>query len=393
MILKKGSSLSTEELNCRLSLTENYFKQFLSVQADIDKLNQGADTSSSEAITAEVEDAFVATKAKIMSLLKKRKLSLVDVNATNTTSLLPGPRSHREVKLPKFEGKYSEFPKFIALFNKLINQDEMLDDCERFLILKEHLGSKPLAAIDDFDVTEDNYPKALDRLKECFDKKALINVLNAANAHLNAMLSLGDYKDIANAMLIHLVMERVDDDSQVKWEESVDYRKLSTWNECSAVLTRRCENLEAREHKVNQVNSKAVNYQKEYRNNRNYKFRKLSLKERFIVARRIKVCFTCLKRGHLQKECSAVKCSKCNLSHHQLLHKDYILEPNEQRCKNWPSTSTQETAQSSVMNVMTENEVFLATAVVMVADKFGKYHQMRAILDSGSQMLAVLETL
>ncbi|XP_037957407.1 uncharacterized protein LOC119687219 [Teleopsis dalmanni] len=225
------------------------------------------------------------------------------------------------------------------------------------------------------------------------------------------MLSLGDYKDIANAMLIHLVMEKVDEDSQVKWEESVDYRKLSTWNECSAVLTRRCENRDAREHKVNQVNSKAINYQREYRNNRNYstslavtkplcevcngsghditdcsKFRKLSLKEPFNVARRIKVCFICLKRGHLQKECSAVKCSKCDLSNHQLLHEDYILESSEQRCKNWPSTSTHKTAQLSVTNVMTENEVFLATAVVMVADKFGKYHQMRAILDSGSQI-------
>ncbi|XP_037930931.1 uncharacterized protein LOC119665760 [Teleopsis dalmanni] len=103
--------------------------------------------------------------------------------------------------------------------------------------------------------------------------------------------------------------------------------------------------------------------------------------------------FYMFEKGHLQKECSAVKCSKCNLSHHQLLHKDYILEPNEQRCKNEPSTSTQETAQSSVMNVMTENEVFLATAVVMVADKFGKYHQMRAILDSGSQVNLMLSDL
>lgn len=109
----------------------------------------------------------------------------------------------------------------MALFNKLIHLDETFDNCERFLILKEHLGSKALAAVENFDVTDENYPKAIARLKECFNKKSLMfeehvgalfgipkvtksssghlrTVVNSVNAHVSAMRSLGDYKYHAN---------------------------------------------------------------------------------------------------------------------------------------------------------------------------------------------------
>lgn len=195
LITKKGTSLATEELDCRLGMLEEDFKKVKSVQDDIDKLSQYADVVACEAIKAEIEDIYVATKIKIMSLLAKRRPPVADISMMNTTtSLVAAPRVRRDVKLPRFEGKYSEFPKFMALFNKLIHQDEMFDNCERFLILKEHLGSRPLSAIADFDVTDENYPKALGRLNECFDKKALM-----FEEHITALCYPKVYKIICHS--------------------------------------------------------------------------------------------------------------------------------------------------------------------------------------------------
>lgn len=333
----------------------------------------------------------------------------------------------------------------MALFNKLIHLDETFDNCERFLILKEHLGSKALEAVENFDVTDENYPKVIARLKECFNKKSLMfeehvgalfgipkvtksssghlrTVVNSVNAHVSAMRSLGDYKDIANTMLIHIVMERVDVDTQIKWEESVDYSKMSTWDECSAILTRRCENLDARESKLGQVNSKLSHFQKDQKF-RHYnpttlsvgkavchichgsgheladcsQFKKLSIQERSSAVKKARVCFRCLKKGHVYKDCTALPCSKCKLPHHQLLHRDVSKEHNIQTADNLQSTSTQSAANhvksSSVLNVMGKPEVLLATAVVLVKDSCGKYHRVRAVLDAGAQVNLICEHL
>ncbi|XP_037811944.1 uncharacterized protein LOC119603818 [Lucilia sericata] len=158
----------------------------------------------------------------------------------------------------------------------------------------------------------------------------LSQVLDGVNTHLSAMLSLGDHNDIANAMLIHMVIERVDEDSQVKWEEAVDYTKLSSWDEGSAVLMKRCQNLEARESKLCPVDTKPTNNQRDYKNKRFnktslsvtrssctichgsghelpdcMKFKNLAVKDRSNAERKAKVCFRCLKGGHLYRDCSA----------------------------------------------------------------------------------------
>lgn len=74
----------------------------------------------------------------------------------------------------------------------------------------------------------------------------LRQINDSVNAHLKDRLSLGTYEDIVNASLINLVMSKVDAETQMKWEETLDYTKLSKW---SKILSRRCQVLEAREVK------------------------------------------------------------------------------------------------------------------------------------------------
>ncbi|XP_075150595.1 uncharacterized protein LOC142224696 [Haematobia irritans] len=407
LIAKKSVTLATAELNCRLDMLEELFKKIKTVQDGIDQMCVDEEAEANEMFTIETEDLYVATKTKHMGLLFKRRPVVDDVSVLNTTAAGTVARPRREVKLPKFEGKYSDFPNFISLFTKLIHQDESFNNCERFLILKEHLGSKPLSAIDDFDVTEENYSKALARLKECFDKKALMfeehisalfslskssktssahlrYVFNSVNAHLSAMLSLGDYTAIANAMVIHIAMECDDADTQVKWEENVDYSKLSTWEECSSILTRRCENLEARESKLKQDDKKQANSHKVHGGKR-YNPTTLAVTK--------SSCVQCGGNGHTSN------CGRCNSPHHPLLHKDAPEVSASNTSEYAPSTSTQATAitqvepRNAVLNLVAKPEVLLATAVVLVRDNCGKYHRARAVLDAGAQVNLMCENL
>ena len=103
-----------------------------------------------------------------------------------------------------------------------------------------------------FQITEANYQTALDRLAERYDKKSLIfkdhvtslfelkkmskpsssdlrNIVDTVSAVLDSLAHLGTSKDIMNAMVIHLVLSRVDSESKSKSDEQLDYKKLPSW--------------------------------------------------------------------------------------------------------------------------------------------------------------------
>ena len=100
-----------------------------------------------------------------------------------------------------------------------------------------------------FQITEANYQTALDRLAERYDKKSLIfkdhvtslfdlkkmskpsssdlrNIVDTVSPVLDSLGYLGTRKDIMNAMVIHLVLSKLDSDSKNKCHEQLDYKKL-----------------------------------------------------------------------------------------------------------------------------------------------------------------------
>ncbi|XP_029663035.1 uncharacterized protein LOC115235401 [Formica exsecta] len=93
------------------------------------------------------------------------------------------------------------------------------------------------------------------------------------------------------------------------------------------------------------------------------------------------LCFNCLER-HKASECSSKKtCSSCGERHHSLLHH---------------AGNTSEVARSSLSanrSARAAPAVLLATARVRVADKFGVLHAVRALVDQGSEISLVAESL
>ncbi|XP_036340923.1 uncharacterized protein LOC118750311 [Rhagoletis pomonella] len=156
------------ELQCRLGILESYFKQALSVQADIEDLDP------SDNGRADLEDSYVAVKLSIQAPLGED--GNTTVNYTETAASAPVvPTSHLpRLSLPTFSGDYAEYKNFITSFTQIKARESRLSNIERFNYLLSCLKGSALETVKAFQVTSENYPNALDRLKERFDNPTLI---------------------------------------------------------------------------------------------------------------------------------------------------------------------------------------------------------------------------
>lgn len=257
---KSGKILSPIELQCRLGILESYFKQGLGYQTQIEKLDPDDNGRG------DLEDLYVNIRSSIQMQLGD------DVhNSSFREPALHTPYTHSKLpalKLPIFSGKYSEYKNFISSFMSLIDKEASLTNIEKFNHLLNCLQGQALETVKAFQVTSENYPKAMERLKARYDNstmifietiKALFELPSAAkqnasqlrslidnvSALYSSLLTIGSDKNISHLFLIHLVMDKVDEETQTKWKESLDFTTLPTWEECAKVLERRCQFLES----------------------------------------------------------------------------------------------------------------------------------------------------
>lgn len=61
---------------------------------------------------------------------------------------------------------------------------------------------------------------------------SLRSIIDTVSAIFASLSSLGNDKDIANAMIIHMVMAKVDHITKSRFEEQLDYDTLPSWEDC-----------------------------------------------------------------------------------------------------------------------------------------------------------------
>ncbi|XP_039746700.1 uncharacterized protein LOC120624301 [Pararge aegeria] len=104
-----------------------------------------------------------------------------------------------------------------------------------------------------------------------------------------------------------------------------------------------------------------------------------SVAERITITTEKGWCYNCLKESHQLRNCVSIfRCLKCKAKHHTLIcdmnKEDYCVTDSE-------SVSLVAGNSSHVANTT----VLLATTSIQIKDVDGKYHQFRAIFDTGSQ--------
>lgn len=121
------------------------------------------------------------------------------------------------------------------------------------------------------------------------------------------------------------------------------------------------------------------------------KFKSLPLQLRMDEARAKNLYTNCLRPGHFASACNSRKCLKYFRRHHTLLHiNDLPMKPPED--DKVPSTSSA-SAHHAYSIVTSPAQVLLSTCVAKVRDARGNYHDARILLDSGSQVNFICESL
>ncbi|XP_037931405.1 uncharacterized protein LOC119666195 [Teleopsis dalmanni] len=128
------------------------------------------------------------------------------------------------------------------------------------------------------------------------------------------------------------------------------------------------------------------------------KFIEMTPPERLNWIQRQKLCVNCFKSDHKAKVCEAGSCKKCAKKHNTLLHlEQQSPKPSRAPATNTKSTTTLINANESPSITATTNAkctrnyVLLATAKVRIIANNGRTCDVRAILDSGSQVNLVTQ--
>ncbi|XP_044248743.2 uncharacterized protein [Drosophila takahashii] len=242
-------------------------------------------------------------------------------------------------------------------------------------------------------------------------------------------------------------MDKCDQQTRNKWNESLDYSSLPSWNQCVNVLERHCQYLVFSGNSSNQtrktLQSKPNWSASNNAHNSSFaltramcilcsssghrllacdQFRKLDSQQRLEVVKKNGINF--LGNGHKVSNCpSKNRCRSCHQPHHTLLHHHSSLQAESRQ----PSTSSSQPISATYAHSQPQpggavaysqphfsgaptydsslthsigaathahaqsdakegSQVILATAMVLVQDSLGSYRLGRALLDSCSQV-------
>lgn len=268
--------------------------------------------------------------------------------------------------------------------------------------------------------------------------------LTCIRQHLNSLRALKLPVDSWDVLLVYLFSQKLDFQSHRAYELEKDNTAVPTLASFLEFLERRCcafENMSGsdgnRGFKPKQLKSALVTTQGDSTDdsknknqracsfckkdghmiNKCFKFKGCSLTDKRTFVQQNKLCYNCLGSKHTVSQCQSERCKSCHGKHHSLLHSE------EKYARANPSTEIQreseassqrdnsaflgqshrgsnERAVSSQLNLPNEtqinntsllsrgcmSQILLATARVHLINRDGNRVEVRALLDSGSQI-------
>ena len=161
----------------------------------------------------------------LRALLRKlrRKMPPAPQAGTSSTSAASSHNAGKvkmpTLELPKFDGKIIEFLPFWDQFRCAVHEVTNLSAVQKFIYLKSSLRGGALECITGYDVTESNYPLAVESLKARFGKKrvvigALVKSLLALEQRGNSTKHLREFTDTLQSRIRTLEGQGLDVNNQ-----------------------------------------------------------------------------------------------------------------------------------------------------------------------------------
>ncbi|XP_062716695.1 uncharacterized protein LOC134292046 [Aedes albopictus] len=278
--------------------------------------------------------------------------------------------------IPTFDGEYTKWPKFKAMFQDVMAQSRDSDAIKLYHLDKALVGAAA-GVLDAKTINDGNYAQAWTLLAERYENKRVIvethirgllslkKMTSESHRELRSLLdecinhveSLAYLKQqvsgVSELMVVYLLTAALDKSTRKQWEQTLKPGELPQYKSTIAFLKAQCQVLERCEAAYSQTATKPIPKQQssapkvtsqrshpattssEVSNekcdfcdapHRNYQCNKLSTlnsAEKFEKVRSANICFNCLRKGHRSNACPSPKtCQKCHKRHHTQLHDD-----------------------------------------------------------------------
>ncbi|XP_070515871.1 uncharacterized protein [Cardiocondyla obscurior] len=434
---KAGAAKTTLGLlKARLSGLESNWSKFeanhqkilssIKKDEDLDYLKQGT--------LATAEEAFLDQRAIFLDLLRSYKAKEKETGTKETEGAKAACRAARtQIQVPTFSGRYEDWPAFRDLFSSVVIHDKTLSPVERLHFLKTSLKGEAELLIRHVPVTNANFERSWKLVTDYYDKprhlvrayldnflavpklkresaEDLRQLFHTLRSTVNSLESIGRPISSSEDLFVHLAVNLLDPQTRREWEQTInesntppEYATLETF------LERCLHTLEAVAVTKNEsaISRPAGAAAKQTRNHAARKteakpekksgrcalctrdhfllfceeYRRKSPAEKLAVVRDRKLCLNCLGQ-HQVSACESKKnCAACGSRHHSSVH---------DVCRVEEACVTSQAAGGSRARV---SAVLLATARVLVTDRFGKQHLVRALIDQGSECSMISERL
>lgn len=343
-----------------------------------------------------------------------------------------------ELRLEIFDGSQDTWQSFYEGFMYHVHSNQRLASITKFQYLKNSLRAPASRIVENLDFTPANYEVALDLLRgrynktqlriehhinELFNIKSvstasssnLLEVLDKFNSHLRSLNSIGRKTEHWDDLLVHMMLSKLDGDTKAKWRELQIDDQIPTWHELSkfiesyshrlAVIKEDRSTVRRQESKSSFIVEPSMESTCDQCKTLGHSivrcplFNELDVEDRRKQVEKLKLCYNCLKHHQIRNCTSKFKCRTCNKRHHSLLHNEKVYNSLTESSPSSGSSialSTTTKPKSECMISFNENQesyVFLATAMVGIMTSSGRQFKARALLDSGSQLNLISDSL
>lgn len=405
-------------------------------------------------------DLYLDYKVELKTAAQKCASSNISNKQSNDNQLSTNNTvtKHNAVKLPKiviptFSGKYTEWVTFRDLFESLVHNNDTIDNVQKMHYLKGYLTGEAELLLRQIPISNSNYVKCWDCLKERYNNKRFIcqtilkrflsqksstcesanflkELIDTSTDCLNALTNIGIDVSTWDVMVIHLLTLKLDPETRKQWELAASSTAgadvLPSFTQFREFIINRFRALEFIETKKIVYHTNAAPAVQKPRTlhvsqgsqcplcSEFHKiifckqFAKLDLDARRDFVQTKGLCFNCLGGFHSARVCqNPTTCRVCKRRHHSLLHPTSgsvtsAVPPKVggESVSNVgtfaeESEATEETSDSESVTACfssgNSDQVLLATALVSAQSKNGQYYTVRALLDQGSQASFVTE--
>lgn len=371
--LKELTNDNIIQLNARLEKCREWWDDFELVQTKIEEMSDVGTQEEERAVFQErYFDAISFADSKLKPVQSNTNLNVVSQQQVTDSSQY-FRQIERNVKLPTMEiptyyGSYKGWLEFHDTFKALIHTNESLTSIQKFYYLKNAVKGDAAEVIRALEVSDQNYEEAWKLLRSRYENKKLIALnhidslynfpsitkesgphlrkfLDTIRRDLRALKTLQIEVEKWDILLIYILEMKLDINTKREWQSVASIDAFSSMERFLDFLEHRCLLLESMN--ANKSGNRTFISDNKSRtdktgsarafvstnkntcdlcggNNHSLFFCKtflgLSVPLKREEVKKARVCWNCLRSGHMVQDCKLGGCKHCGKKHNTLLH-------------------------------------------------------------------------